>query len=738
MAPFPTRKLTSPTASLGHQSYPPPPSPLASPNLVPVRSSTPNSSSNGKKKHTPKPISTDPIALFGQIGLPGPGVLGGLGCSWQNRKLVQTCLMDNHINTHCFFNDDGLHNHTAHHLLAAYSLGAGPSLIKDIYELQKVINKPMLPLQSVEVNETNWTEFLGDANFYPNYLAFFYRLLVAPPSPPSPYAGKKDSVVPVLEKYLFGGEGEMLVRAVSGAIHPLIHIGFGVEFGLIGIVAEGLAQCCVHSPIVRDLFPSAWPPPPPKQTSFQSTLTSAFSSLKLGSSSSFLGYAPTASPLDNFASTAASLPREPRSRIPQEGLSGFTILDRILHDSTLGPGSANQQDDFPRLDKAIQNRGDEIRAWCEEWKFRGDTIWKSTPSWEEIVKKTEELFWMATVIYAAASRPGYVEPKMDFFTMHGLTSVLFLPPILEVISPHLRPYLLHSHFRVLVAYWISRGRPNLHVNDTLLASTPTPVPPNLPTFTPGAISRAILKRDKSKSEDSSDDSAPSTPSVGVDGKVKSVNGHNGTLSDHEEEKMVSLDVNPWPGLMVSATDHPDEHVPKVIRTLAYAATHFGHSPPGLYQCSLPGSEKMDGSIFARAAGLTFKALGYAREGEKPGSWDRSVLGFEAAWEGCATLPTFKANSLAKAKQRASPSVPTPSQEDETVVVVGVDGIERSPDEPVSKTNGFVEMEIDDSGSGKDEGDLDEYYAGGGGDGNVGEMDERWREERDEQDHELLG
>lgn len=42
--------------------------------------------------------------------------------------------------------------------------------------------------------------------------------------------------------------------------------------------------------------------------------------------------------------------------------------------------------------------------------------------------------------------------------MHGVTSALFLPPLLEVISPHLRPYLLTSHFRVMVAYWISRGR----------------------------------------------------------------------------------------------------------------------------------------------------------------------------------------------------------------------------------------------------------------------------------------
>lgn len=76
-------------------------------------------------------------------------------------------------------------------------------------------------------------------SFYPNYLAFFHRLISTPPPPTSPYYGRPSSVVPVIEQYLLGGEGQMLVRAVSGAIHPLIHIGHGVEFELDSVVAEG-------------------------------------------------------------------------------------------------------------------------------------------------------------------------------------------------------------------------------------------------------------------------------------------------------------------------------------------------------------------------------------------------------------------------------------------------------------------------------------------------------------------
>ena len=57
----------------------------------------------------------------------------------------------------------------------------------------------------------------------------------------------------VLEKYVFSREfnfdgklkdeeqPRMLDRFVSGLLHPFIHTGYGYEFGLPGIVAEGTA-----------------------------------------------------------------------------------------------------------------------------------------------------------------------------------------------------------------------------------------------------------------------------------------------------------------------------------------------------------------------------------------------------------------------------------------------------------------------------------------------------------------
>lgn len=135
-------------------------------------------------------------------------------------------------------------------------------------------------------------------------------------------------------------------------------------------------------------------------------MSSAFSSLKLSASSSLLGLHPIASPLDSFAATAAKLPRE--HRIPKEGLSGFTILDRILHDAAFVPAVGEEAG----IEQTIDAHGEDIRAWCDEWKFSGEAsgewdedgrstkgkgVRSRVPRWEEIVEKCEELVWMATV-----------------------------------------------------------------------------------------------------------------------------------------------------------------------------------------------------------------------------------------------------------------------------------------------------------------------------------------------------
>ncbi|GAA6022709.1 hypothetical protein JCM10207_008073 [Rhodosporidiobolus poonsookiae] len=786
MAPFPVRRHArnpsnsllptihsslSPSSSPSPHAYPPlPPSNPTSPSISPRASFSsfpPSPQPNASFPAAPHPLDPrfnahsqqkDPRVLFGMVEQPTGGLVGGLGgITAESRDTVRRCLEENHVHAHTFFNDKGFHNHCAHHLLAAYSMGATPQLLEEILSLHhETAFKPMPDMVPMEITEANWTEHLGDERFYPNYLRFFHRLIATPPPPTSPYfaKGHRTSTVPVLEQYLFGGRGEMLLRCVSGAIHPLIHIGHGVEFKLDALVAEGLAQCAVHKAQTGNLFPSAeftgatWPPQPPKPSGFQSTLSSAFSSLRIGNpfgSSSSASYStsssaataaasylapsshfPIASGSDSFARTAAALPRgDDDHRYPREGLSGFTILDRILHDDALAPGRACGIDAMPKLDAVLDNpeAAARLRAWCDEWKFstqasggwedaagrdsdegsdgegarererrrqerarKGKMKGYGTPGWQEIVEKYEELVWMATVLHAAGTRPGYKKVKLDFFIMHGLTSVLFLPPLLEVISPHLRPYLLTSHFRVLVAYWVSRGRPPLYIKDTLLAAPSAPTPPLSTPAQPypagTAVGRALQdarrkqQRREARSGRSSRATSPSpspsgaqdvhhdgfvesplTPRAAADQLPFSEGRADGGLEDVEWR--LDEGSNPWMVVLKSAVDHDDEHVTKTVRSLYFAAAHFGASPKGMFQSSLPGVNEMDGSIFIRAAGLTLASVGWRHEGDagNMGTWDRSGLGWPSTWEKDELLPgrEFPPPSFAgKGKGRASP------------------------------------------------------------------------------------
>jgi hypothetical protein len=50
----------------------------------------------------------------------------------------------------------------------------------------------------------------------------------------------------------------MLAQLFEGAYHPIIHVGFGVEFEQPSIVAEGLTHCVTHDAAdIRTFFAKA-------------------------------------------------------------------------------------------------------------------------------------------------------------------------------------------------------------------------------------------------------------------------------------------------------------------------------------------------------------------------------------------------------------------------------------------------------------------------------------------------
>jgi len=80
-----------------------------------------------------------------------------------------------------------------------------------------------------------------------------------------------------------------------------------------------------------------------------------------------------------------------------------------------------------------------------------------------------------------------------------------------------------------------------------------------------------------------------------------------------------------------------------MRSLIYGAQHFGTTPAaeviGAYTLNNQygtethkGMSTVDGTVFVRAAGVLMDTLGWVSYGQAEGNWDRSALGWEAAWE----------------------------------------------------------------------------------------------------------
>ncbi|KAJ7282472.1 hypothetical protein C8J57DRAFT_1295466 [Mycena rebaudengoi] len=175
-------------------------------------------------------------------GLPAPQIQAGLvhaPSTHSSAEELQKLLHRDYLKHHCFFNDLGFHNHLPHHLVAAYDMGAPPELLRAIYEDEVKVLRP-LNRTGEDIRKAiglrDW-----ESTTYASYLTFFSDRIT------------QDGVPQTFHKYVMapeanGNEALMFARFLAGALHPLLQVGFGAEFGQDYMVAAGLAMAAVTSP----------------------------------------------------------------------------------------------------------------------------------------------------------------------------------------------------------------------------------------------------------------------------------------------------------------------------------------------------------------------------------------------------------------------------------------------------------------------------------------------------------
>ncbi|KAG1793541.1 uncharacterized protein HD556DRAFT_1479300 [Suillus plorans] len=328
------------------------------------------------------------------------------GFNFKSLTAVPHVLIDNYTRYHIFRNYIKFHN--------------GP-VMEGFYKRDIKIQRDAF-VSPHPITSQNFVDHLGDENYYEAYTTSFAKAIEEKAA-----SATLDEFI-FSEKYNFQpgrdakSHPEVLCRFVDAVMHPLIHCGHGVEFGLKGTLAEGLSMAAIHEVRYPDFLPS---------------------SMFVARPSDDIG-----AMMNNFASSVLD---DQSSAMPLKAPSGqdthsFSILARVLKDPSLA-----------------------IRDHVQKW-----TVDSSRPG--EIERKMEECIGTSSVIYALGGwRNGF---PADFFLMHMVTSSIFLPSLIVYLSPRAQALLLRAYLLSVVAWFVARGRPPLNFK-SFFESTPTiPNPPN--------------------------------------------------------------------------------------------------------------------------------------------------------------------------------------------------------------------------------------------------------------------
>jgi hypothetical protein len=160
-----------------------------------------------------------------------------------SRDVIADLLQKNHEKWNMYFRDVAGHNHIPHAVLTTLAMGGGPKEIRRAYDDGEGIQRPKPQADPEAVEEMSdpfkFLERMQDITEYSNFLGFFEKEIAA-----------KGSWQAVVNEYIFSRVPQtdfLLAQLFEGLYHPLIHMGFGIEFELPGLVAEGLAQVSIRS-----------------------------------------------------------------------------------------------------------------------------------------------------------------------------------------------------------------------------------------------------------------------------------------------------------------------------------------------------------------------------------------------------------------------------------------------------------------------------------------------------------
>jgi Questin oxidase-like len=326
------------------------------------------------------------------------GVFRGPRINSESARTASQLLQENHDKYHIFFNHDSFHNHIAHHILTIYALGATKQEIQKAYDMNKDYQRLQYPVDSGVVQDMSdkatFAKYLGQEKYFSDYEAFFQKEIEA------------NGWQAVLNEHLFSRDEHadaLLVRMYAGFLHPIIHLGFGVEFKQPAILAEALAQAAVHDHWIGDLL----------------------------------------------------LPAEKMATEKRSDKSLFDLIKEIQANEKI-INAPHWEDGNKIRDGLLARAPDEMIDLTSQWKVKAD----------ELEKKTAEMISAAAYFTGSAQNPPK-QVKFDFYFIHCTNSSIFFSSFLKQdwLSTCNKIRLLEWKGRLDLALYASRKSPKLMINE---------------------------------------------------------------------------------------------------------------------------------------------------------------------------------------------------------------------------------------------------------------------------------
>ncbi|KAK5122385.1 hypothetical protein LTR85_003969 [Meristemomyces frigidus] len=322
------------------------------------------------------------------------------GILQESANTVSELLQKNHDTHHIFFNSSGFHNHLSHHLLTIWALRAEPGEIQKAYNVNAGYQRMLGPLDETILTEMHnpekFSSCLGNEKYYHDFLVFFQEEMA------------KSSWQEVVNNFLFAGDeraDDMLARLFAGFLHPIIHLGFGIEFHQPAIIAEAMAQSAVHDNYMRKFLV----------------------------------------PAEEAA----------KKKGGEESRTIVDLLDAIHADMELR--DAPKWSDGNKLrDGIIGRAGDRMIEYASQFDVKAD----------ELERKTAEMT-NAAAYYTAGAQRADRKIRYDFYYMHCVNCSIFFSAFLKQdwLSEANKIRLLEWKVRNDLAMYASRKSPDIRIND---------------------------------------------------------------------------------------------------------------------------------------------------------------------------------------------------------------------------------------------------------------------------------